>query len=244
MDVPRNMEEENCQNKVDAILNIYTSKLNIVFIKPNSHLGLSSIFDFGLEFVFKEEEKVIILEDDTIPHSLFFSFCNEKLLQFNDNMSITSVLGTNLRSKMDINGFFKSYFGFPYWGWATWRAKWKLVPKTDDFFVNKISELGSLNQIVNTFVGTKGLNISWDVRWSIFQYLNNYQVVVPTINLVSNSGFSPLASFTKNELSAYKNLPVPSVNEVEWVELDAINSVEFCKEYIGNIYSFLNEYKT
>ena len=49
-------------------------------IYANSNLGLAKRVQTGLDTVFKEVEKAIILEDDTLPDLSFFRFCEELLI--------------------------------------------------------------------------------------------------------------------------------------------------------------------
>lgn len=242
-DLPRNELDKDCQKIINDTIESYNGKFNIVKITPPMHMGISKIVDFGLDTIFKTEEQLIILEDDTIPSSSFFEFCNMSLHHYHEDKSISSIMGTNLLPNQFHTGSFTSKFGFPYWGWATWKSKWINMPKSDGFFELHLSDDSILNEMLQTFYGTKGMNISWDVRWSIYQYMNNLEVLLPDVNLVSNDGFNQMATFTKNENSVFKSLPAITLNSSMNCGIITNRQAELENEYLRRIHYFLNEFK-
>jgi len=242
-DLPRNNTDLEYQKEVRSIINSFSHRLNIVLLSPNEHLGISKIVDFGLDSIFEQEEQVIILEDDNVPSSSFFDFCNLTLNLYKNDLNIGSIIGANLLANKIHNYCFKSRFGLPYWGWATWKKKWNKLPKSDAFFDSKYSGNAALDDVLYTLYGTKGLNVSWDVRWSVYQYLNNLAVVLPDINLVSNEGFNPMGTFTVNEKSAFKLLPNYSIDKASnWcLDLEERNLLE--SQYLEKIQCLLIELK-
>ncbi|MFN9581934.1 MAG: hypothetical protein ACK566_04590 [Bacteroidota bacterium] len=242
-DLPRNELDKECQKIINNTIESFKGKINIVKITPPTHMGISKIVDFGLDTIFKTEEQLIILEDDTIPSSTFFEFCNMSLHHYQEDKSISSIMGTNLLPNQFHTGAFTSKFGFPYWGWATWKSKWVNMPKSDDFFELHLSDDARLNEILQTFYGTKGMNISWDVRWSIYQYINNLRVLLPDVNLVSNDGFNQMATFTKNENSVFKGLPAITLSSTMNCGIINNRQAELETEYLNGIHYFLNEFK-
>lgn len=242
-DLPRNEMDEGYQEVIRNIILSYKNKINIVTVSPTTHLGISKIVDFGLDTIFQSEDRLIILEDDTIPSLSFFDFCNLALNKYQDDRSISSIMGTNLLANNIHTGCFTSHFGFPYWGWATWKSRWTEMPKTDIFFELMPSNNEKLNEILTTFSVTKGLNISWDVRWSIYQYMHNLLVLLPDVNLVSNEGFNQMATFTKNENSVFKSLPAQYLDSLINCDINMNNYTEVEREYIDQVFYFLNEFK-
>jgi GR25 family glycosyltransferase involved in LPS biosynthesis len=234
MDQPRNSEDESHQELLKKKIENVANQLTINYLIPEKHIGISGIFDFALDNIFQEEERIIILEDDTVPSFNFFQFCNQQLEIYQNNNDVTSVLGTNMmKSNSDKNEYFIATFGFPFWGWATWKSKWLAQPRTDDFFEMVNSNNNKLNEMVQTFVQTKGMNISWDVRWCLYQYLNNFKVVIPSQNMITNTGFNQFATFTKNQSSVFKELPLQGNESENWKIMDNENSKLVTEEYIN-----------
>lgn len=244
IDQPRNAEDESHQIILKEKIKQFSNFLTINYLIPQQHIGIAGIFDFAFDKVFQEEDRIIILEDDTVPSYNFFQFCNEQLENYQDNLDVTSVLGTNMmNNNSNKNEYFLSSFGFPFWGWATWKTKWLAQPRTDDFFNMSHANNSKLNEIVQTFVQTKGMNISWDVRWCLYQYLNNLKVVIPSQNMIANTGFNQLATFTKNEQSVFKELPIQQLETKNWQIMTNENSKIIADEYINQVHFFLNEFK-
>lgn len=244
MDQPRNSDDESHQIVLKKKIEQVANQLTIKYFIPKKHIGISGIFDFALDQVFLEEERIIILEDDTVPSFNFFQFCNKQLETYQNNLDVTSIMGTNMmKSNLTKNEYFFSSFGFPFWGWATWKSKWLAQPRTDDFFVITNSDNHKLHEMVQTFVQTKGMNISWDVRWCLYQYMNNLKVVIPSQNMITNTGFNQFATFTKNQSSIFKELPLQEIDAENWQIMDNENSKLIADEYINQVHFFLNEFK-
>lgn len=242
IDLPINEEEFSLQQEVKKTIKSFENQINISYLTPQSHQGLGFVFDFALDTIFEIEDRIIILEDDTIPSVNFFHFCNDQLGAHQTDKKITSIIGTNMQNRSDINGYFSAQIGFPFWGWATWKEKWMAQPKSDDFYQLIISKNTKIEHIINTFVKTKGTNISWDLRWCVYQFLSNCKVILPTQNMITNNGFNSLASFTKNENSAFKNLPLSTNENNMWQLLSAEKEHEFESDYIDQVHLFITEF--
>ena len=77
--------------KVRKLISIYLKKKNLRKLYFDKNIGVRNIAEIGLNWVFKSEKKVIIIEDDTLPDLSFFKFCaillkkyNSKKKYFND----------------------------------------------------------------------------------------------------------------------------------------------------------------
>jgi hypothetical protein len=220
----------------------YSKKLDITFFRPKEHLGISRIFDFGMDEVFEIEDRIIILEDDTVPNQEFFHFCNTFLSLHETNKEISSIVGTSLCADKNVlkREFFLSDFAFPYWGWATWKDRWMLMPKNDSFMDLVLGRNDDLNCIQEIFLSTRGFNISWDIRWSMHQLQNGNKCIVSNQNLISNLGFGELSTFTKNKDSQFANLQLTGSPRLEeYIEMDG----GYSNSYINRINLFLSEFK-
>ena len=92
-----------------------------------TNLGCRKAVSSAIDWLFACEEEGIILEDDCVPTSDFFSFCGELLERFRDDKQIMAICGScyaeaepNYRAS-----YYFSYYADP-WGWATWRRAWRL----------------------------------------------------------------------------------------------------------------------
>lgn len=163
------------------------------------NLGCKTRISSGLDWVFGQVEKAIILEDDCLPHPSMFRFCEEMLQFYRDDERVMMIGGTNyLQDKLDLGAsyFFSRYFAI--WGWATWRRAWKKY----DIGMQQWEQLRSKRQI-NAFYcrdsmrrhvaamfdqAALGKVDTWDIQWFYSCLFNNGLSVVPSVNLISNIG--------------------------------------------------------
>lgn len=81
----------------------------------------------ALDWVFKNEPEAIILEDDCVPTSAFFSFCDQMVEKFRDEKNVWCISGDNyLDYKPEGADFFFSQYHFMF-GWASWRDRWEQI---------------------------------------------------------------------------------------------------------------------
>tara|TARA_B110000305_G_scaffold69554_1_gene78106 strand:+ start:635 stop:1537 length:903 start_codon:yes stop_codon:yes gene_type:complete len=198
---------------------------NKEILSSEYNLGLKKRLVSGLDHVFKKEDKAIILEDDCLPETSFFYFCEKILDLYEFNDGIAGVTGNNFQKKR----FNKdSYYFSKYshiWGWATWKRVWKdfdlgirfwhnyktskawtkIHPNSfereywtkiyDKIFVNKIDSWAYSNQLCNWY----------------FKRLT----ITPNKNLVKNIGFDNFSTNTKNsQKELMKEINTLDINQI------------------------------
>lgn len=90
------------------------------------NIGLKHRLPSGLDGVFQQVDRTIVLEDDCLPHETFFRFCDELLGRYADDERVMHVAGSQLLR--DPPAWSASYHFSRYvhiWGWATWRRAWR-----------------------------------------------------------------------------------------------------------------------
>lgn len=161
----------------------------------------------GINWVFKNVEEAIILEDDCLPHPSFFRFCEELLELFRDDERVMMIGGTNLLGEWTSNASYHfSYFGGT-WGWATWTRAWQFFDaELKDW--PEIAESGAIESILpnrrhaeywkdyfqKVHDGT--IRDAWDYQWLLACWLQSGFRIVPAVNLVSNIGHGDDATHT------------------------------------------------
>jgi hypothetical protein len=162
----------------------------------------------AINWIFKTENKAIILEDDCIPSISFFNFCEILLKRFKNNKKISMISGRNNLE----NSYHKKSYYFTFgstWGWATWKRAWKHNdPNLKKW--HKIEYKNSFNKNLSNYplfkemlfkrfqdiLGGK-LKTAWDFQWFFSTISRNMIGVVPTLNLIKNIGFDSRSSHTK-----------------------------------------------
>jgi hypothetical protein len=172
------------------------------------NLGCQERMISGLDWVFSLVEEAIILEDDCLPNSSFFPFCQELLERYRDDSRVASISGTNLVEKYlnsNASYFFSQLGG--NWGWATWRHEWQRFDRyirdwpslrkekiLDEIF-DQPSTVAYWTKIFDTMYQNSGPS-AWDYQWLYAHLKNNGLTIIPSTNLVSNIGFGPSATHT------------------------------------------------
>ena len=137
-DGPRNSSDiagvEACRKIVENI----DWDCNVIKNYSEVNLGCGMRPKSAIDFAFKQFEQIIILEDDCIPASTFFPYCEELLEKYKDDDRIAYISGLNHFETWDCGNY--DYFfsrAAAIWGWATWRKKWC---RFYDYHVNGIND--------------------------------------------------------------------------------------------------------
>lgn len=217
-DGPRNSNEvQDCQltrkivEQVDWDCTVYKDY-------SDKNLGVRNRIITGLDWVFRQEDRAIILEDDCLPHSSFFRYCEELLAFYEDNPRIMHISGDNFLFGAKASG--ESYYFSKYahvWGWATWRRAWNLFHKWDcdnppfnlDIFRSD-SEKAFWLEIFQQIKSSR-LDYTWDYQWSVLCMAYRSLCVMPNVNLISNIGFGEEATNTKG-ISKLANIPTQAMS--------------------------------
>jgi hypothetical protein len=184
------------------------------------NLGCKSRVSSGLNWVFEIVEEVIILEDDCLPHSTFFRFCEELLDYYRHDERIMVISGDNFQFGRKCTDYNSYYFSrYPHcWGWATWRRAWKyfnfdmkLWPIIrDGEWLKSISHNSKDRRYwTKIFQSSYDNKVkSWAYCWTFACWIQNGLTILPNVNLVSNIGFGEGATHTSSSKSKVANLPV------------------------------------
>ncbi|MAP55650.1 MAG: hypothetical protein CL605_12180, partial [Altibacter sp.] len=93
------------------------------------NLGCGKAVQGALDWFFETEEMGIILEDDIIPHSSFFSYASTLLHRYQYDTDIFSINGCNMGYENKEHPYGLTRY-FNMWGWATWKRSNQLVHDT------------------------------------------------------------------------------------------------------------------
>lgn len=202
-------EAEKCA-MVRSILEQVDWPCEVLQNYSETNLGCKKRVSSGLDWVFREVEEAIILEDDCLPHPTFFPFCKELLEKYREDERIAAISGDNFQFGLRIST--NSYYFSRYthiWGWATWRRAWRLYdvglsrwPRVSEdeslytFFQKKKVARFWERIFSDTYNGKID---TWDHQLTFAFVTNGCLCAVPDRNLVTNIGFGKDATHTKHE---------------------------------------------
>jgi len=190
-----------------------------------TNLGLKKRVSSGLNWVFDNVEKAIVLEDDCIAHPDFFHFCDILLEYYADNNKISVITGNNFQ-KGQWRGDASYYFSKNNhcWGWATWRRAWKHYQGDIPFWPEWIKKKSWFNlfpdkierhywEMVFKWVH-EGKIDSWAYPWTASTWYKGGLTATPNVNLVSNIGFGDGATHTTDENNKFSNMPTMKLGRI------------------------------
>ncbi len=171
----------------------------------DENMGCKLRISSGLDWVFDQVDRAIILEDDLVPHAQFFLFCDEMLDKYADSDNVMSVCGTKTFPGEVSNPYFLSRYN-NCWGWATWKRAWGqyeddfLKYSTLNFVKNLKKSLGSYRAAIYWYILYRmvlsGKRNSWAYCWMITCFLNRGLSIYPASNFVINAGFGDSSTHT------------------------------------------------
>lgn len=183
-----------------------------------ANLGCRRRISTGLDWVFSQVPEAIILEDDCLPHSTFFPYCDQLIERYRNEERVFAVSGNCFLSEKYAP--LSSYYFSKYvhcWGWATWRRAWarydvmlRQWPEYRDSgglrrSVHSRTEhrfwKGAFNEVYDGRINT------WDYQLSFAAFQQSGLTVLPRTNLVSNIGFGNAATHTFNGGHSLARLP-------------------------------------
>lgn len=254
-------DEENCLRSREVV-NLVDWECEVIKIFSSENMGAGLRPATGITEVFRQVDQAIILEDDCLPNETFFKYCEFLLDRYKEEEQVMNICGTNLlgKWKADQQSYFFSNLG-NVWGWATWSRAWKHY----DFEMKLWGEEYAKDKIKNVLrndlifedrkkrfesVFHGELNSAWDHQWLFARLLKGGLSINPSVNLVSNIGFSADATHTKNSNDKRAGLPTyemslplrpPASNEIDY-EFDFYRFQNVWKKsFKGNVLKFLEQ---
>lgn len=201
--------------EVREYLKTITGFKSIKVFEARTNKGLAQSIIEGVSQVLKENEKVIVLEDDLVVSNNFLEYMNEALEFYKNDTRIWSISG--YVPKLDIKNIPKSdVYLLPRacsWGWATWSDRWekndwnvKEYEKEKKIKIfKKIFNLGGEDLFLTLKKQIEFKGNSWAIRWCYNQTKNGMYTIYPAKSKVRNIGFG------KNATHSYKS------EEKKWI---------------------------
>ena len=190
---------ETDHEKVKAVrsyLKTITGFKNVHVIEREKNYGLANNIIDGVTLIFKEQEKVIVLEDDLLTSPYFLKFMNEALDVYEHQNNVISIHGYVYPVQSTLpSTFFLIDPGSL--GWATWKNRWNEYEKDGKklFQQIKAKKLEKEFNYDDTYPFTKmlkhqiqGKNSSWVIRWYAHALLHRKLTLYPNKSLVFHNG--------------------------------------------------------
>lgn len=175
-----------------------------------SNYGLRRSVLSAVSWFFANEKEGIVLEDDIVPSRSFFEFEAQMLERFRNELSVSSVAGTNHSEEIGDLGQLGYFSGHHHiWGYGTWADRWSLFEdflrssgdfeqftREEDFIYPREAKFWR-GRAEREF---KGLDDNWDSSWNYFWKSRSSMCLIPPVTLVKNVGFGDPAASHSNRV--------------------------------------------
>ena len=213
-------EAEKCQYIREWVLNNidWECELNTLFRDQNIGCGRGP--SEAISWFFNHVDEGIILEDDCLPNETFFNFSADLLKKYRDNATISIISGNNFQLVQPMSLGVDYYFSlFPSTnGWAAWKRSWNDYEYhiTSWPRLNKKKFLNSLFKEKKYQLWWKKLfdwayeqspDDTWDIQFHYHCMKRKQYAIIPAANLVSNIGYGPDATHSKDPNDYFANVP-------------------------------------
>lgn len=191
------------------------------------NLGLEASVELGLDWVFTQVDRAIVLEDDCIPDPTFFRFCDELLERYADEPRIWQIAGDphHVPTALYRGASYDFSTWASVWGWATWADRWHAhraefdrnhvgaeervdaIPRTAPAVrrtpavphPDSLVNQAALRHFTQVAGETNGDLRGWDHHWWVTIMSHQGLSIMPAATLVENDGYSEGATHTRSD---------------------------------------------
>ncbi len=183
------------------------------------NMGLRKRIPTGLDRVFEEVDRAIIVEDDCLLDPTFFRFAGELLEHYLHDERVGLICAQGDELPGDEASYHASHYPL-IWGWATWRRTWRLYdadmkgwPETrdSDMLLRVLSDpLAAAywrGQMERAFAGFD----TWDYSLNYCLWQHDLLSIHPSVNMLNNIGFDATATNTQRRHTPFgeRSYPMP-----------------------------------
>ncbi|PAV09382.1 hypothetical protein [Methanocorpusculum parvum] len=231
-------ESELC-NETRKIISLIDWKCDVYTLFQDNNLGCANAVRQAITWFFSYEEEGIILEDDCVPSTSFYLFCQKMLNIYKNDNQIMMISGYNPVSKQlshPKSHYFSRWANI--WGWATWKDRWELynisfkgwdsyrpIFLKDKYFDN-ISEFRELYLYEFDLNSLSSDSSAWSWAWNYTLFSTDGLCVVPSSNLINNIG--EVGVHSNGRKTSLLNL---ETTEIDLTKLESQTDVVADKEY-------------
>lgn len=207
-------EKEKVESTRKAVLQFIDWECEVKTRFPEENQGCCNGVYNAINWLFENEERGIIVEDDCMLKPSFFRFAEEMLDMYKDDLRVGMIDAANYLPNVNI----PDSYGFSRYkstnGWATWRRAWKLMDLDmkwrdgvyeDSIIANMSYKSKEHNYWKYRLKAVDENDVSaWDWQWYFTLAAHNMLGIYPKYSLTTNIGFGEDATHTSNgEMPSY-----------------------------------------
>ncbi|MEX1001465.1 MAG: glycosyltransferase [Crocinitomicaceae bacterium] len=206
-DGPKNTTDETKVQQVRDYVKKVTGFKFVNLIERHVNLGLAKSIVSGVNTVFKEHSRIIVLEDDMLVGKHFLIYANTALELFENDSDVWVISGYayNLPIKRKQAYFLPTSSNQ---AWASWKDRWEKIDFQNPDLSGiekkisrwKFNELGAIDysdRLTDTVQSKKSNSWAIILKWYLFK--NRGLTLFPSKNLVRNIGWDGSGTNCKTE---------------------------------------------
>lgn len=219
--------------------NNWNSRVEYIF--QNKNLGCTPASIYAIDYCFRKEKQLIILEDDCIPNTSFFKFADVLLKKYFKNKKIMGISGSSFYNDNEIK---KDTYFFTRiastWGLALWKRSWdsfdRNITGIERFYDSDYAKtLFNSTHIKDywfdkfRFSKKNNLKFGWEYIFAYSVFKNKGLFIYPKKNLISNIGHQGVHKIEKDSgLLFNKTHKISKINHPKLIEPNKkIEKLEF-----------------
>ena len=197
----------------------------------------------AIDWLFDNEERGIILEEDCVPTKAFFSFVDQMIEKFKEDKRVWCISGDNI-IKQNPSGYDYMFSHLhAMYGWASWRDRWRMV-NWDHLYIKETIDEHIYYRLFKTKEQAKAKEKAlsnmedmlyrtkcWDYIFGLCMDQYHALTVQPKEHLVKNIGVTG-QHHTKAKVSQYNCEPNPSAEEYVIAKEPPFVFADFEHEYL------------
>jgi hypothetical protein len=190
-------EEAAAVSRVREYLRSWTSRHGATLVEADENLGLRNSVVSGVSRVLKDQDRVIVLEDDIVVSPAFLTFMNQALEVCGERCDVYQISGYFIPVENRLEGV--GLLRVPgCWGWGTWRRAWNCYENDAVALAARIQDPEDVKRfdIDGTYpyheslcANAEGSADTWMVRWYASVFLRGGLTLYPAQSLTRNIGF-------------------------------------------------------
>lgn len=169
----------------------------IVYKLSPYNKGLAKSIVDGVNAVFSENDAVIVLEDDCVPHPQFMEYMTSALEKYEAHKGVFHIGACSEPADVVPNGTDAYFLGrINSWGWGTWKDRW--IQFSNDYkMLGRVKASSELNEWFNLWgqdleshiLGNiYGTTDTWAAFWALTVIMKKGYCMSPYESLVYNIG--------------------------------------------------------
>lgn len=168
-----------------------------VCIFSDKNKGLAKSVVDGVNYVLRENDAIIVLEDDCVPTINFVAFMKQCFEKYSTNKKVYSITGYSW--PIELPKDFYDVYGcgrISSWGWGTWKDRWEQYIIDDSIIKHlkedehKSKELATWGNDLEPIMikNISGETDSWAIYWALMVIKKGGICINPYQSLIQNIG--------------------------------------------------------